>query len=129
MTSLALSGALNGTLTSSGVGCLDQGSSGFEVSIRGILAGTSYLLKFDAPKGTTDLALKTTADITVLFLPLPSGPSWQADPRSGAGSGTVTVDGPSGGSVNLHLVPSTGSSATGPLNVSGSYACTSNSTG
>ncbi len=125
-TAITLAGALSGALTTHGAACVDQGAAGFQVTIAGTVAGANDVLKFDAPGGTTDLSVRTTADIVVLFLQLPAGPSWTADPRSSKGSGTIEVNGSTGGTVNLHLVPSTGSSATGTLDVSGPYACSSN---
>ncbi len=127
-TTLAVGGAVSGTLTAPGAACVDLGAAGFQVTITGALAGATYVLKFDAPGGTTDLSVATTADIVVLFLHLPTGPSWQADPRSNKGTGTIKVNGTTTGSVDLHLIPSTGSSGSG-VDVSGAYACSSKITG
>jgi hypothetical protein len=123
-TTLTVGGAVGGTLSAPGAACVDLGSAGFQVAITGALAGANYVLKFNAPGGTTDLSAATTADIVVLFLQLPSGPSWQADPRAGKGTGTINVNGTTGGAVNLHLVPSAGSSGSG-VDLSGAYTCSS----
>ncbi len=94
------------------------------MSIQGTLSGKSYVLKFDAPGGTTDLSVHTTADITFLFLELPAGANWAADPRSQTGSGTLTVNGTTGGQLKLHLVPGQGNTGAAPLDVAGAYTCT-----
>jgi hypothetical protein len=96
----------------------------FAHGIQGVIGADKYLLKFDAPRGTTDLATPTTANITVSLLRLPGGASWGADPRAGKGSGTLTVNGKAGGRVALHLVPQAGS-ATAPVDITGIYGCSS----
>ena len=126
-TSIIVSGTVSGALSSPGAACVDEGQAGFQVAIQGKLGGTGYVLKFNAPSGTTDFSVKTTADIVVGFFQLPAGASWGADPRSSKGSGTIQVNGPAGGKVDLHnMVPSAGTPATGTIDVVGSYACTSN---
>jgi hypothetical protein len=128
-TAITLGGALSGPFVAPGAACVDLGMAGFQVAITGTVGGTKYLLKFDAPKGTTDLSVRTTTNVVVLFIQLPSGAAWGADPRSGMGSGTLTVNGSAGGIVDLHLVPNVGTPASGTLDVSGTYSCTSSTTG
>ena len=119
----------NGSLTNAVAACVDLGAAGIQVTIRGTVSGSTYVLKFDAPSGATDLSRATTADITVLFAQLPSGSNWGADPRSQKGTGTLTVNGSAGGMVAVHLVAGAGSAVTDPVDVSGRYTCSSATTG
>jgi hypothetical protein len=128
-TAITLGGALSGPFVAPSAACVDLGTAGFQVGITGTVGASKYLLKFDAPKGTTDLSVKTTTNVVVLFIQLPSGAAWGADPRSGMGSGTLTVNGSAGGTVDLHLLPNVGTPASGTLDVSGTYSCSSSTTG
>ena len=119
----------SGSLTNPSAACVDLGAAGFEVTIQGTLSGNSYVFKFDAPNGDTDLSRATTADIVVDFVQLPSVSNWGADPRAQKGSGTLTVNGSSGGLVAVHLIAGAGSANTDPVNVSGRYVCSSTTAG
>jgi hypothetical protein len=152
-TSITVSGAVNGTLASPGASCVLGGPAGVEVTIQGTVAGASYLLAFDAPSGTTDLGSATALHVVVEFAPLQGAGNWGANPSHQLGSGTLVVNA-KGGTVDLHLVPGPGSSATAPpsaspspgasppapaaaspspstpsattVDISGSYGCSSN---
>ena len=126
-TTITVTGGPNGTLMSPGAACIDLGGN-FQVAITGEIGGSRYLLKFDAPGGTTDLSAPSAAGkvgATVYFAPLSAagGGSWGANPQAHQGSGSLIVDGTRGGSVVLHLVPSSGSAATTPLDLNGTYSC------
>lgn len=88
------------------------------------------MLKFDAPAGTTDLTAPPAASDTttsVFFGSTAGGSSWAVTPRSHQGSGTLTVDGTTGGRIALHLVPSTASTVTTALDINGTYTCAAGS--
>ena len=115
----------NGALTGASAACVDEGQAGFQVAIKGSISGSTYVLKFDAPSGQTDLSKKTTQDIVVLFAQLPAGSDWGADPRAQNGSGTLTINGSHGGSLSLHLIANPGGAVSTPLDVSGTWTCSS----
>ena len=123
------SGGPNGALAGASAACVDQGQAGFQVAMQGTVSGSTYALKFDAPSGQTDLSTPTTQDITVLFLQLPAGSNWGGDPRAHKGSGTLTVNGSQGGRLALHLIAGPGSAVTTPVDVSGTWVCSSTTTG
>jgi hypothetical protein len=99
------------------------------VAIQGSLSGSTYVLKFNAPKGQTDFSKPTTQDIEVLLLQLPAGSNWGADPRGQKGSGTLTINGSRGGSLALHLIAGPGGAVSTPIDVSGTWVCSSSTTG
>jgi hypothetical protein len=70
----------------------------------------------------------TTQDIVVLFAQLPAGSNWGADPRAQKGSGTLTINGTQGGSLALDLIAGAGGAVTTPLDVSGTWVCSSSTT-
>lgn len=127
-TAITLGGALSGPLATTGAACIAAGDTGFQVAMQGRLGSANYAFKFNAPGGASDVSVKTSFDTLVIFIQLPSGSSWSADSRSGKGSGTINVNGTRSGTVNLHLVPSTGSTSTANLDVAGSYSCTTTTT-
>lgn len=139
-TAITVSGALNGTLASPGASCVAGGPAGVEVTIQGTLAAATYLLTFDAPKGTTDLTTARSPHIVVEFAPLQGTGNWGANPSRQLGSGTLVVNA-TGGTLDLHLVagpgsssPASASSSPAPasaspspgsatVDISGSYGC------
>lgn len=129
-TTITVAGGPDGTLAGDGAACIPLGSASFQVGITGTIAGTRYVLKFDAPGGTTDLTSPQVAGDTttsVFFGPTTGGSSWTVTPASHQGSGTLTVDGTTGGRIALHLVPSTGSTVTTALDINGGYTCAAGS--
>ena len=59
-TTITVAGGLDGALPGDGAACIPIGSASFQVGITGTIGGTRYVLKFDAPAGTTDLASAST---------------------------------------------------------------------
>jgi hypothetical protein len=129
-TTITVAGGPAGTLPGDGAACIPLGGTSFQVAITGTVAGTRYVLKFDAPGGTTDLTspqLASDTTTSVFFGPATGGGSWAVTPASHHGSGTLTVDGTTGGRIALHLVPSTGSTVTTALDINGAYTCAAGS--
>jgi hypothetical protein len=123
------SGGPSGALTGASAACVDEGQAGFQIAMQGSISGSTYVLKFNAPSGQTDLSTPTTQDIVVLFAQLPAGSNWGGDPRAHKGSGTLTVNGSQGGRLALHLIAGPGSAVTTPVDLSGTWVCSSSTTG
>jgi hypothetical protein len=119
----------NGAMTGARAACVDEGQAGFQVAIQGSVSGSTYVLKFNAPKGQTNLSTPTTQDIVLLFAQLPAGSNWGADPRAQKGSGTLTINGSQGGSLAVHLIAGPGGGVSTPVDVSGMWVCSSSTTG
>jgi hypothetical protein len=123
-TSLTVSGAVNGTLTSPGAACVPGGPAGVTVTIQGIVDGANYLLTFNAPGGTTNLTSATSPHIVVEFAPLQGAGNWGANPNRHLGSGTLVVNA-TAGKVDLHLVAGPGNAPATTVDIAGSYGCSS----
>lgn len=121
-TSMAVTGAITGTFNAPGARCALGGPAGNEVTIQGILAGGSYVLAFNAPNGSTDLATAGSSHVVVEFAPLQGAGNWGADPSRQIGSGTVVVNA-HGGTVNLHLAAGPGSPSPAALDLAGTFGC------